>query len=1290
MRGFKPLKKTLICFVVLFFVCVLMPLSAAAELSIVVINNPGAGDPGDWLTFIVEVREDGSPVSAGETVTFSITSGDGNLSFLGGKSTGTTSANGRASKTLVLGSDASGSYTVTASAGSASVSVTATVNTPPPPPPSPPTRTFYRVQSTPFRPGDTVTFVASVRQVRDGADRGVSGETIAFSLSPNNGTASLSTTSGTSDSNGSVRTTLTLGSSASGRYTVTATFGDGTKKTHGTGTVYNPNRPRGFIISMRGRSGSIQPGGTRTFTAEVEKDGSYVSGQTVTFSVSPDDGTVSLSTTSGTTNSNGRASTTLTTGSDSSGTYTVTATLSNGQSISGSATVESSTPPEEGEDKPMPSRTIVLSVGDLGALNPGDSVTFTALVREGGNRISGQTVTFSVSPDDETTSLSTASATTDSNGNASTTLTLGSSASAGTYTVTAALDNGQSASDSTWITRPPPPPPPPPELSIVVVNNPGSGKPGDWLTFIVEVQEDGSPVSGQTVTFSITSGNGNLSFLGGKSTGTTHSNGRAGKTLVLGNDASGSYTVTASVGTVSVSVTATVDTPQPPPDEPPTRTFYRVQSIPFHPGDTVTFVASVRQVRDGANRGVSGETITFSLSPNNGTASLSTTSGTTDSNGSARTTLTLSRWASGSYRVKATFGDGTSKTHSTGSVHNPAIPPGFIIGMRYRVSPINPGESMTFTVEVQKDGSWIAGQPAAFSVSPDDGTVALSTTSGTTDSNGRASTTLSTGSDSSGSYRVTATLNNGQFISGTVTVGTPPPPHNLVMFLHHSGSVLPGGTVTFTAEVKEGGNSVQGQSVAFSVSPNDGTASLSTTSAITDSVGQAQTMLTLGNDASGAYTITASINSLSVSSTETVDVSSSSLPPLLMPEPTTLSIVSGDNQDGLTSEPLANPFVVEVRDQYDAPMEGVTVNFAVSAGGGSLSVTSVNTNDNGLAQSTLTLGQNAGTNVVTVSVTGIQGQRTFTAEGIRIPLAFWIITGFDQKGVIGEALAKPFVVEVRDQRGDRLPGVQVTFTVTGGGGTLSATSASTDANGRVEVILTLGPKPGRNTVEVTVTGIQEKKTVSAFAEVPPNPQDVNRDNVVDILDLNLVAAALGDKGQDLLADINGDGLVNLFDLMLVASALGNTAAAPSAKHRDLEIAPTAASISEWLIETRALEGLDEVMKKGILRLENLLAALTPKETALLPNYPNPFNPETWIPYQLARDAEVRIAIYDINGAVMRILELGRQQAGFYTDKGSAAYWDGRNHQGEAVRNGVYFYQLRVEEYVQTRKMLIRK
>ncbi|MDE0043691.1 MAG: Ig-like domain-containing protein [Candidatus Poribacteria bacterium] len=1745
-------------------------------------------------------------------MTYGISPNDGGLSFLG-TSTGTTSDNGRSAKTLVLGSDASGSYTVTASVGSVSVSRTATVDTPPPPPDGPITRTMYRVESIPFHPGDTVTFIASVRQVRDGANRGVSGETITFSLSPDNGTASLSTTSGTTDSNGSVRTTLTLSSSASGSYSVTATFGDGTTKTHGTGTVYNPNKPRGFSIAMRSTFASIEPGEIKTFTAEVQKDGNWISGQTVTFSVSPDDGTVSLSTASGTTNSNGRASTTLVTGSGSSGTYTVTATLDNSQSISSTATVETSTPTE------TPSRTIVLSINDLGPQNPGDSVTFTALVREGGNRLSGQTVTFSVSPDDETTSLSTASAATDSNGNASTTLTLGSSASAGTYSVTATLDDGQSASNSTWIARPPPPPPPPPELSIVVVHSPGSGDPGDWLTFIVEVQEDGNPASGKTVTFSITSGDGNLSFLGGTSTGTTGENGRVAKTLVLGNDASGSYTVTASVGTVSVSVTATVDTPPVPPDGPITRTMYRVESIPFHPGDTVTFIASVRQVRDGANRGVSGETITFSLSPDNGTASLSTTSGTTDSNGSVRTTLTLSSSASGSYSVTATFGDGTTKTHGTGTVYNPNKPRGFIIAMRSTSGSIEPGEIKTFTAEVQKDRNWISGQTVTFSVSPDDGTVSLTTTSGTTNSNGRASTTLITGSGSSGTYRVTATLDNGQSISSTATVETstptetplrtivlsisnlgpinpgdsvtftalvreggnrvsgqtvtfsvspddettslstvsaatdsngnasttltlgssasagtytvtamlddgqsasnstwiarppppPPPPRTLVMFSDNLGFSQPGDSVTFTAEVGESGSPLQGQTVTFNVSPDNGTASLNPTSATTDSDGRTQTTLTLGSDASGSYTITASFNLLSVSSTvtvgtatvetptsqqqldlaigshptprgtsvnvsvsqngnpvadqavrfsvtpddgsallsatstitdsdgqasatlitgsnsagsytitatlndgqstsgaATVKTSSPSLPPPLMLEPTTLSIVSGDNQNGLTGETLSTPFVVEVRDQNGDPMEGVTVNFAVSTGGGLLSSETGITNANGQTDSVLTLGSDPGTNSVEVSVEGISQTVTFNAEASRpppVPTVLSIVSGDNQEELTGEALTNPFVVEVRDQYDSPMEGVTVTFAVTAGGGSLSAATATTDADGRAESTLTLGSEPGTNSVEVNVEGISQTLVFNAEASLPPpvptvlsivsgdnqeelagealaspfvvevrdqydspmegvmvtfavsagggslssamkmtdangraesiltlgsnfgaNTVEVSVEGITEAAIFNAVAKllefdlsvpsgisfihvplkvrlvdgvagviesvgdlydalggdaavrylitynrdtrqwnsylgdesrgdpedriltdelgivanmqtsvsvrlggeALGVDGMSTITLNRGTNLVglplkdpritrvsDLFTLEGIAGVVSTItasdgrkfeaagrasddgdipvtgggaflliateaatinisgegwtnspvmAAAPSialtgvesgnatpvlaltgsisvdgtgmnragvhvtvsnlatgksvstsTANRDyqdvdyqitmvdmgtgqaarigdvLEISAQSADSSIRFHPVRHIVAAEDV-ERGRIHLPELIAHEIPAKTELWVNYPNPFNPETWIPYGLAKDADVQISIYDLNGVLVRQLNLGHQTAGNYTERSRAAYWDGRNVIGERVASGVYFYTLTTDDFTSTRKMLIGK
>ena len=95
-------------------------------------------------------------------------------------------------------------------------------------------------------------------------------------------------------------------------------------------------------------------------------------------------------------------------------------------------------------------------------------------------------------------------------------------------------------------------------------------------------------------------------------------------------------------------------------------------------------------------------------------------------------------------------------------------------------------------------------------------------------------------------------------------------------------------------------------------------------------------------------------------------------------------------------------------------------------------------------------------------------------------------------------------------------------------------------------------------------------------------------------------------------------------------------------------------------------------------------------TALLANYPNPFNPETWIPYQLSDPAEVTVSIYSVDGRLVRTLELGQMPSGVYSDKERAAYWDGRNAAGEPVASGVYFYTLRAGDFSATRKMVIRK
>ena len=200
--------------------------------------------------------------------------------------------------------------------------------------------------------------------------------------------------------------------------------------------------------------------------------------------------------------------------------------------------------------------------------------------------------------------------------------------------------------------------------------------------------------------------------------------------------------------------------------------------------------------------------------------------------------------------------------------------------------------------------------------------------------------------------------------------------------------------------------------------------------------------------------------------------------------------------------------------------------------------------------------------------------------------------------------------------------------------------------------------------------------------------DVNGDGIVNIQDLVLVASNLGQTGQN-TADANGDGVVNIQDLVLVAGALGNAAAAPSLHPQALEMF-TAADVQQWLTQAQHLKLTDATSQRGILFLEQLLAALIPKETALLPNYPNPFNPETWIPYRLAEDAFVTLTIYNGSGRVVRTLDVGHRTAAFYESRSKAIYWDGRNEVGEGVASGVYFYHLSAGDYSATRKMLILK
>ena len=201
--------------------------------------------------------------------------------------------------------------------------------------------------------------------------------------------------------------------------------------------------------------------------------------------------------------------------------------------------------------------------------------------------------------------------------------------------------------------------------------------------------------------------------------------------------------------------------------------------------------------------------------------------------------------------------------------------------------------------------------------------------------------------------------------------------------------------------------------------------------------------------------------------------------------------------------------------------------------------------------------------------------------------------------------------------------------------------------------------------------------------------DVNRDGRVSILDLVLIARELGKRvSAGSAVDLNRDGVVSILDLILAAGAIGNTIApaAPTVATESVE----AGTIEAWIAQARLEDDGSLAFKQGIENLERLLASLIPEETALLANYPNPFNPETWIPYQLAESAEVTLTIYDMNGQLVRRLAVRYQAAGIYRSRSRAVYWDGRNQFGGSVASGLYFYTLTAGDFTATRRMVILK
>ena len=177
---------------------------------------------------------------------------------------------------------------------------------------------------------------------------------------------------------------------------------------------------------------------------------------------------------------------------------------------------------------------------------------------------------------------------------------------------------------------------------------------------------------------------------------------------------------------------------------------------------------------------------------------------------------------------------------------------------------------------------------------------------------------------------------------------------------------------------------------------------------------------------------------------------------------------------------------------------------------------------------------------------------------------------------------------------------------------------------------------------------------------------------------------------DQQVEISYDLLDQDGDLVTVAGNFGQSSlAAPASVASEIEF--TTEQKHHIAIDQLAAQperSSAEEMVLGVLQA--ILPERLPSQTQLLANYPNPFNPETWIPFQLSQDTEVIVTIYDVLGELVRQLELGMVRAGRYVTAGQAAYWDGKTEVGEAVSSGTYFYQLKAGDYTETRKMVILK
>ena len=462
--------------------------------------------------------------------------------------------------------------------------------------------------------------------------------------------------------------------------------------------------------------------------------------------------------------------------------------------------------------------------------------------------------------------------------------------------------------------------------------------------------------------------------------------------------------------------------------------------------------------------------------------------------------------------------------------------------------------------------------------------------------------------------------------------------------------------------------------------------------------------------------------------------------------------VSGDGQEATVGEMLPRPFIVEAMDALGKPMKGLTIKFSLTQGDGIFSTKTATTNAKGRARTTLTLGQRLGKHTVRVTANGLRAPLTFTANAGAPPI-YWVdknrrtlhrYIGNRVEDLVSRVQnATDIAVDVA---GSTLYWTEQTSETTG-----KIQRADLDgSNPRLIKSLTSVPRsltidPANSKLYITNTWGKIQRMNVDGSNFEPNfitgldaPEHLTLAN-----DKVYWTEQTGEKaGKIRRANLDGTDVALVKALKNIP--LGMAADTANGKlyitntwgkiqRLNLDgsnfepnfitgldapesLAVDTASGKLYWAETGSIkcvslsgEGIENVVTglgtptDFVLGISSNMGAAAPVNVALptnrpanpdrthlFVNYPNPFNPETWIPYQLAKSAEVTLYIYAVNGALVRTLDLGHQPAGVYRLRSRAAYWDGRNELGERVASGIYFYQLTTPAFQQTRRLVILK